>query len=67
MFSTTCGVLQQWYKECLNLVGAGLQFSVSDAIEKCRQDWMRGALEQCVSYLGSAGSDPLHHPAAHRT
>jgi hypothetical protein len=40
----------------LNLGGGGLQFSVSDAIEQCRHDWMRGALDQCVAYLASGSS-----------
>lgn len=34
----------------------GLQFAVSDAIEQCRHDWMRGALDQCVAYLASGSS-----------
>lgn len=34
-------------------------FNVAEAIEHCRYQWMRGALDKCISYLGGGLSGPL--------
>ena len=38
------------------MVGCYLQFEVMDAVEQCRHDWMRRALDQCITYLASGPS-----------